>query len=41
MTPAFLRDQLQRSLRNLGVERVEYLYLHNPEHQLSSVTRRT
>ena len=39
MTPAFLRDQLQRSLRNLGVARVDYFYLHNPEHQLSVVTR--
>ena len=39
MTPAFLRDQLQRSLRNLGVARVDYYYLHNPEHQLSVVTR--
>lgn len=39
MTPAFLRDQLQRSLRNLGVARVDYLYLHNPEHQLSVVAR--
>jgi aryl-alcohol dehydrogenase-like predicted oxidoreductase len=39
MTPAFLRDQLQRSLRNLGVERADYYYLHNPEHQLGVVTR--
>ena len=39
MTPAFLRDQLQRSLRNLGVARIDYYYLHNPEHQLASVAR--
>lgn len=39
MTPAFLRNQAQRSLRNLGVERVDYLYLHNPEHQLTGITR--
>jgi aryl-alcohol dehydrogenase-like predicted oxidoreductase len=39
MTQRFLRDQLQRSLRNLGVERIDYYYLHNPEHQLSVVTR--
>lgn len=39
MTRAFLRDQLQRSLRNLGVARIDYYYLHNPEHQLSVVTR--
>ena len=39
MTAMFLRDQLQRSLRNLGVGRIDYYYLHNPEHQLSVVTR--
>lgn len=39
MTPRFLRDQLRRSLENLGVGRIDYFYLHNPEHQLSVVTR--
>jgi aryl-alcohol dehydrogenase-like predicted oxidoreductase len=39
MTPAFLRDQAQRSLRNLGVGRIDYFYLHNPEHQLGVMTR--
>jgi aryl-alcohol dehydrogenase-like predicted oxidoreductase len=37
MAPAFLRDQLARSLRNLGVGTVDIFYLHNPETQLSSV----
>ena len=39
MTPGFLRDQLQRSLRNLGVGKLDCFYLHNPEHQLSVVSR--
>jgi aryl-alcohol dehydrogenase-like predicted oxidoreductase len=39
MTPKFIRDQLQRSLRNLGVQRIDYFYLHNPEHQLTGITR--
>lgn len=38
ITPAFLTDQLQRSMRNLGVQSVEYFYLHNPEQQLSAVS---
>ena len=34
--PAFLKDQLERSLTNLGVECLDVLYLHNPaEAQLS------
>ena len=39
MTPTFLRDQVQRSLRNLGAGRIDYFYLHNPEHQLGVVAR--
>jgi aryl-alcohol dehydrogenase-like predicted oxidoreductase len=38
MSPAFIRDQLQRSLRNLRVSRIDYFYLHNPEQQLGAVT---
>ena len=38
ITPAFLEDQLQRSLRNLGVKTIDYFYIHNPEQQLSAVT---
>ena len=39
MTPRYLADQLDRSLRNLGVECVDVFYLHNPETQLSEVSR--
>jgi aryl-alcohol dehydrogenase-like predicted oxidoreductase len=39
MTPRFLENQLGRSLRNLGLECVEVYYLHNPESQLSEVSR--
>ena len=38
ITPAFLVDQLQRSLRNLGVQGIDYFYVHNPEQQLSAVS---
>ncbi len=37
MTPAFLEDQLGRSLQNLGVDCVDVFYLHNPETQLRFV----
>jgi aryl-alcohol dehydrogenase-like predicted oxidoreductase len=39
MTPKFLKNQLGRSLKNLGVECVDVYYLHNPETQLSEVSR--
>ena len=39
MTPNFLKNQLGRSLRNLGLECVDVYYLHNPETQLSEITR--
>jgi aryl-alcohol dehydrogenase-like predicted oxidoreductase len=39
MTPRYLADQLDRSLRNLGVECVDVFYLHNPETQLSEISR--
>ncbi len=39
MTPRFLENQLERSLRNLGVECVDVYYLHNPETQLGEVSR--
>lgn len=39
MTPRFLEDQLGRSLRNLGLESIDVYYLHNPETQLSEVSR--
>lgn len=34
MTPDYLRDQLQRSLSNLGLEAVDVYFVHNPETQL-------
>jgi len=39
MTPRYLEDQLARSLKNLGIECVDVFYLHNPESQLSEVSR--
>lgn len=39
MAPRYLADQLDRSLQNLGVECVDVFYLHNPETQLSDVSR--
>lgn len=41
MTPRFLENQLDRSLRNLGVSCIDVYYLHNPETQLSVVLRAT
>lgn len=37
MTPAFLEDQLAKSLQNLGLETLDIYYLHNPETQLADV----
>ena len=37
MSPHFLADQLERSLKNMGVETVDIFYLHNPETQLGEV----
>jgi aryl-alcohol dehydrogenase-like predicted oxidoreductase len=39
MTPAYLEDQLSRSLENLGHETIDIYYLHNPESQLEAVSR--
>jgi aryl-alcohol dehydrogenase-like predicted oxidoreductase len=39
MTPKFLKDQLGRSLKNLGVECVDVYYLHNPETQLTEIPK--
>jgi aryl-alcohol dehydrogenase-like predicted oxidoreductase len=39
MAPSFLRNQLERSLRNLGIESVDVYYLHNPETQLAEISR--
>jgi aryl-alcohol dehydrogenase-like predicted oxidoreductase len=37
MTPAYLRDQVERSLKNLGLDCIDLYYLHNPETQLDEV----
>lgn len=39
MTPRYLADQLERSLKNLGLEALDIYYLHNPETQLGEVER--
>jgi len=35
--PDYLSDQLERSLSNLGLDRIDVYYLHNPEFQLRHV----
>ena len=37
MTPRYLDNQLQQSLSNMNVDRVDVYYVHNPESQLSAV----
>ncbi|MGD0963711.1 MAG: aldo/keto reductase [Candidatus Acidiferrales bacterium] len=39
MTPRYLADQLERSRRNLGVQCLDVFYLHNPETQLSEISK--
>ena len=41
IAPSYLRNQLERSRRNLGVETVDIFYLHNPEQQLGEVSADT
>jgi aryl-alcohol dehydrogenase-like predicted oxidoreductase len=38
MTPAYLHNQLDQSLRNMNLECVDVYYIHNPESQLSQVS---
>lgn len=38
MTPAYLQNQLDQSLRNMGLESVDVYYIHNPESQLPHVS---
>jgi len=38
MTPAYLQNQLDQSLKNLGVDAVDVYYIHNPESQLGYVS---
>lgn len=39
IAPGFLRDQIERSIANLGVESIDIYYIHNPEQQLEAVSR--
>ena len=38
MTPAYLQNQLQQSLRNMKLECVDVYYIHNPESQVGEVS---
>lgn len=38
IAPHFLMDQLERSMRNLGVQSIDCFYVHNPEQQLAAVS---
>ena len=38
MTPAYLQNQLDQSLSNMGLECVDVYYIHNPESQLQHVS---
>src|SRR5918993_207900 len=38
MTPSYLQNQLDQSLRNMGLECVDVYYIHNPESQLGYVS---
>jgi len=40
MTPSYLQNQLDQSLRNMGVECVDVYYIHNPESQLQYVAEK-
>lgn len=39
MSPAYLKNQIERSRRNLGLETADVFYIHNPETQLAEVPR--
>ena len=39
IAPAYLENQIDRSLNNLGLEALDLFYLHNPESQLSDISR--
>ena len=38
MTPAYLQNQLDQSLQNLGLECIDVYYIHNPESQVGAVS---
>ena len=37
MAPAYLRNQVERSLKNLGLDCIDLYYVHNPEMQLDEI----
>ena len=39
MTPNYLENQLNQSLENLGLETVDIYFIHNPETQLSEISK--
>ena len=39
MSPSYLQHQVAQSLRNMELETIDVYYIHNPESQLSAVTR--
>lgn len=39
MTPHYLQNQLSQSLENLGLDTVDIYFIHNPETQLSEISR--
>ena len=39
MTPRYLENQLERSLKNMGVDCADVYYLHNPETQLGEIAK--
>ena len=41
MAPTYLKNQIERSRQNLGLETIDVLYIHNPEQQLGEVSRDT
>jgi aryl-alcohol dehydrogenase-like predicted oxidoreductase len=38
IAPDYLRNQIERSRRNLGLETIDLFYLHNPETQLADIS---
>ncbi len=39
MTPSYLRNQVDRSLKNFGLDHIDLYYIHNPETQLDEVEK--
>ena len=39
IAPGFLRNQVERSIANLGLASIDIYYIHNPEQQLDTVSR--